>query len=788
MELDSLRPLEFGQVRAALAAHTSFSASETLARELAPSDDASTVKLLQQETTEARKLLDMHPQLSIGSARDVRALTRVARVGGMIQAHEFLDLRGTLLSARQLRKNILRVGEQFPRLAFIAESISDSPRVIDEIGRVFNENGEIDSNASPALAIIRRELAIAQRRVMDRLQNIITSSQYAKYLQEAIITQRDGRYVVPVRADAKGRINGIVHDTSASGATLFIEPLAVVELGNRVRELSIQEQREIDRILRELTILVGENADAIDYTVETLAQLDLAFAKAKYSAALRAVAPLIDTGSREQPAYLELLQARHPLLNPDTVVPTTLELQRSFSILIITGPNTGGKTVTLKTVGLLALMSQSGLHIPAAEGSRLPVYSGVFADIGDEQSIAQSLSTFSGHLKNIIGMLAKADSQALMLFDELGAGTDPVEGAALARAIVEHLLDKKIPAMIATHYPELKAFAHTTPGVQNASMEFDIETLAPTYRLILGIPGRSNAFAIATRLGLDAALVERARENVGKSNEELETLLTQLKKSREETAREQSRAAAARENLERAAKQARRELSDTQRQRGEILRSTREQARAELEAARAELNRLKREWRETGVNRDAAKRAESDLEALSAATDALQPPPAPRRVEPTQRRERIVVGDSVYVPSLNQYGQVVGVGSDLVVQIGSFRMNLAPDQVDLQPRQTAPTRPINQTSIVLPDVDSPGLEVHLRGMRAEDAVDTLEKHLDRAVMAGLPYVRVVHGKGTGALRQVTREFLQSSPLVSSFETAESNEGGEGVTIAKLAIR
>lgn len=789
MKWDSVRPLEFDQVRTRLAAHAAFTASESLARALEPTDDPALVKTLQQETTEARALLDQQPQLSIGSARDVRSMTRVARVGGMIPAVEFLELRGTLLSARNVRKNILRVSEQFPRLAFIAESLSDAPRVIDEIGRVFDDAGEIADDASPELARIRRELKIAQQRVMERLQHLITSSQYAKYLQEALITQRDGRYVVPVRAEARGRIQGIVHDASASGATLFIEPLAVVELGNRVRELNIQEQHEIDRILRALTALVAEHADAIDYTVEMLAQIDLAFAKAKYSAETKAVAPMIDTGSREQAPYLELIDARHPLLDPDAVVPISLELRRAFSILIITGPNTGGKTVSLKTVGLLALMAQSGLHIPAQAGSRLPVYSGVFADIGDEQSIAQSLSTFSGHLKNIIGILSAADSKSLLLLDELGAGTDPVEGAALARAMVENLLARKIPALIATHYAELKAFAHTTPGVQNASMEFDVETLAPTFRLILGLPGRSNAFAIATRLGLDRPIVERARENVGTNNLELETLLAELKKAREETAREQSRASAARENAERAAKQVRRELADTQRQRSEILRNTREQARAELDAARAELNRLKREWRETGVNRDTVKHAESDLEALSSASDALQPPPAPpRRIEPSRPPERIFVGARVYVPSLNQYGDVVGVGSDLVVQIGSFRMNLAPDQVEVQAPSAAPQQAAAQTSVVLPDVESPGLEVHLRGMRAEDALDTLEKYLDRAMLAGLPYVRVVHGKGTGTLRKLAREFLHASPLVTSYQTAEPNEGGEGVTIAKLAIR
>lgn len=789
MQLDSIRPLEFDRVRARLATHAAFRASQELALELEPSTAAETVKRLQQETTEARALLDQQPQLGVAGARDVRPLTRVARVGGMIQPHEFHELRATLLAARNLKKSIGRLSEHFPRLAFVAEGLNDAPRVVDEIGRIFTDQGEIADNASPELAEIRRELRIAQQRVMERLNHIITSAQFAKYLQEPIITQREGRYVVPVRAEARGRINGIVHDASASGATLFIEPLAVVELGNRVRELLIREQREIERILRALADLVAAHADAIDYTVETLAQLDLAFAKAKYSAAIKAGAPIIDTGSREQPAYLELKEARHPLLDPETVVPISLELHRAFSILIITGPNTGGKTVSLKTVGLLALMAQSGLHIPAQAGSRLPVYDGIYADIGDEQSIEQSLSTFSGHLKNIIGILHAANSKALVLLDELGAGTDPVEGAALARAIVEHLLERRIPALIATHYAELKAFAHTTPGVENASMEFDVETLAPTYRLTIGLPGRSNAFAIATRLGLDRPLVARARENVGRSSAELETLLAQLNKAREETLREQSRAAAARESAERISKQVRRELADTQRQRSEILRHTREQARAELEATRAELNRLKREWREIPAARETVKRAEQDLQALEDASIASSvPPPAPRRAEPSAPAERIRAGDRVYVPSLNQYGEVLSIGSDLIVQVGAFRMNLSPDQVELQPRVAAAPEPRSQTSIVLPEVDSPGIEVHLRGMRAEEALEKLEKYLDRAYLAGLPYVRVVHGKGTGTLKKIARDFMRDSPLVASIQNAEPSEGGDGVTVAKLAAR
>lgn len=793
MNPQSLASLEFDKVKVRLAAHAAFSASEELARELTPSTDVNEIKAWQQETTEARALLDQQPGLGIGGARDVRHHVQTARIGGMIAPPDFLELRGTLLAARNLKRALTRVAEPFPRLAFMAGSLDDAPKVIEAIGTVLTDQGEVADNASPELAQIRRELNVARSRVMDRLQHIISSSQYAKYLQEGIITQRDGRYVVPVRAEARGRINGIVHDASASGATLFIEPLAVVELGNRVRELQIREQREIDRILRELTDLVASFADPIQYTVETLAQLDLAFAKAKYSAETKANPPSIDAGSKESPAYLELKNARHPLLDPDTVVPVSLELQRTFSILIITGPNTGGKTVTLKTVGLLALMAQSGLHLPADVGSRVPVYEGVFADIGDEQSIEQSLSTFSGHLKNIISILRHANSRSLVLFDELGAGTDPVEGAALARAVVEHLLERKIPGLIATHYAELKAFAHTTPGVENASMEFNVETLAPTYRLTIGLPGRSNAFAIATRLGLDRPIVERARANVGKSNVELETLLAELKHSREEIAREQSRAAAARESAERAAKQARRQLAETERQRGDILRRTREDARAELEAARTELNRLKQEWREMprGSSRDAIKRAEEELGAIAEMTDAIRVPATEtRRIEVTAPPERIEIGDQVYLPSLNQNGQVVSLGGDEVgVQIGAFRMNVKRDQVEVQSKaKSSAGRDIPGSTVVVPSVESPGIEVHLRGMRAEEALDVLEKYLDRAYLAGLPYVRVVHGKGTGTLRKLAREYLSSSPLVMSYETAGPSEGGEGVTVAKLASR
>lgn len=785
MNTKSFRPLEFERIRERLAEHTAFGPSRELAQSLAPSADPAQIQSGQQETTEARALLDQQPGLSIGGARDVRPLTQSARIGGLLNPADFLEVRATLLSARNLKRQLNRRDELYQRLTFIAGGLNDVPPLVDAIGHVLNDEGEVMDSASPELTRVRRELNVARARMTERLQKMITSSQFAKYLQEPIITQRDGRYVIPVRAEARGRVNGILHDSSSSGATLFIEPLAVVELGNRVRELQIQETREVERILRELTSLVATHADALDYTLETLAQLDLIFAKAKYAAQLRATEAFFDLSAN---AYLELIKARHPLLDPERVVPISLELMRGFSILIITGPNTGGKTVTLKTVGLLVLMAQSGLHIPAQAGVRLPIFDGVFADIGDEQSIEQNLSTFSAHLTNIVEILREADENSLVLLDELGAGTDPVEGSALARAIIENLRARNIPALVATHFAELKAFAHSTPDVENASMEFDVETLAPTFRLIIGLPGRSNAFAIATRLGLDPAIVATARDSVGSNNAELETMLAEIKHAQEETAREQSLAAAERESAQKAAAMARRELQETERQRGEILRRTREEAAAELEAARAELKRLTLEWRSGALNRDAVERAESELDALEEATDALRPPPVELERKTASRAENFIIGDEVYVPGLNQTGQVVGVGAEGVdVQIGSFRMHLEKDRVELR-AHVAPRGEKSGTTIVLPSVESPGIEVHLRGMRAEDALDKLDKYLDRAYLAGLPYVRVVHGKGTGTLRKLAREHLASSPLVVSYQTAEPSEGGEGVTIAKMAAR
>jgi len=787
-----LRLLELDKTLARLAAHTAFSASEELARNLTPAIDAAEIAQRQGETTEARTLLDQHSEMSVGGARDVRPLTKNARIGALLSPADLIEVRQTLLSARVLRRALGKLNTLYPRLAARAARLEQAPAVVDAVARAINDRSEIADTASSELARLRHDLSTLRARLMDKLQRFISTSGNAKIIQEPIITQRDGRYVIPVRAEAKGRLPGIVHDTSASGATLFVEPLAVVEMGNRVRELEREEAREVERILRELTALVAAYADAIDLTVDVLAALDLAFAKARYSAEIRGIEPKFEiqnSKSGNRPSNFELLEARHPLLDPETVVPISIQLGDGYSILIITGPNTGGKTVTLKTVGLLALMAQSGLHIPARAGSRLPVFSGVYADIGDEQSIEQSLSTFSSHLKNITEILREADERSLVLLDELGAGTDPVEGSALARAILSHLLERKISALVATHYAELKAFAHSTPGVQNASMEFDVETLSPTYHLTIGLPGQSNAFAIASRLGLDATIIDAARGTLTRADVELETMLAQIKQTQQEAASARAHAELAQREAEQRAAEARRKVAEIDAARAEILERAQAEAQAEIALAREELNRLRQEWRAVSLTRDFVENEQAKLDALGEQLPAVitpsptPPPPVAPEASPVE------VGDWVFVPRLAQPGRVIALdASGADVQVGNFRVHLKPDE--LGEKVTAPESPHEQgaSHVSLPEAESPGVEISLRGMRADEALDRLEKYLDRAYLAGLPYVRVVHGKGTGILRKLTRDMLSQHPLVAEIREGAPHEGGEGVTVVKLVSR
>jgi len=826
MDTKSIQTLELPKILERLSKFTSFSAGAALALALAPTADLREARRWQQETSEARKLLAVKTDASIGGARDVRPLAELAARGGVLQPGEMLDVKTTLIAARTLHRLLTRLADQFPRLAAIASGIEETPGLVEAIRRTIDERGEVLDSASEHLAVIRRELRIAHDRLLQKLQRLISDPKHAAHLQEAIITQRDGRYVIPLKADFKGRIRGIVHDQSASGATLFIEPLATVELNNEWREKQLAEVEEIRRIMTALSALVGEQADKIIRAVEALADLDLAFAKAKYADAIRANEPLLKefklqtsnfklqtpnsnlqspaaVQASSLPSYgrptsttrthpgstLKLLSARHPLLNPEAVVPVDVELDDQTYALVITGPNTGGKTVSLKTVGLLALMAQSGLHIPAQSGSELSVFQKIYADIGDEQSIEQSLSTFSAHVATIIRILKEADDKSLVLLDELGAGTDPAEGSALARAILSYLLDKGATTLVATHYPELKGYAHNTPGVKNASVEFDLETLAPTYHLTIGLPGRSNAFAIATRLGLDSTIVGEAKTMLAQTDLEAEKLLDEIHRQREIVRAERSRAEEARARADAHERELARRLERIEDERRKILEQSRAQAEKEIEILREELSELKRKLARAAQPLEVVQEVEAALEEAEEKQSLPVAPLAPVKTA-SGRTRPIRLGDTVKLKTLNSIGVVTTLAAaEAEVQVGRLRVRAKLDELELRgsPEPEAENLKFQISNSKVELAPSPGLELDIRGRTVEEALPELERYLDAAYLAGLPWVRIIHGKGTGKLRQGVREFLRSSPAVKSHETGKDDEGGEGVTVVKLAV-
>lgn len=790
--------LELDKILKQLAGYASFSASRALLEALEPTADLHEARHRLAETSEARVFLEECDPATVGGARDVRLHADGAARGLTLTPEQLLEIKATLQAAGALRRSIEKVADRFPLLAATAAMLDEGRRVVAAIAQVVDDEGQVLDSASPRLAQIRHDLYLAHSRLQSRLQAIISSGRYAPYLQEALITLREGRYVIPVKAEARGRVRGIVHDQSSSGATLFIEPLETVEINNEIRELQLAEQDEILRILREVSALIGEHAAAIRQTVEALAALDAAFARARYANALRANPPtLVGFDETRFPgSTVRLYNARHPLIDPQKVVPINVELDPETYILIVTGPNTGGKTVSLKTVGLLTLMAQCGLHIPAAEGSTLSVFNAVYADIGDEQSIEQSLSTFSAHLTHIISILQKADERSLVILDELGAGTDPMEGAALARAILDELRERGATTFVATHYPELKLYAHSTPGVRNASVEFDVETLSPTYRLIVGLPGRSNALAIAARLGLPQPLIERARGYIGAQDLHADDLLEEIHRTREEIHRTQTRLLHAEAELNRQRDELRARLAALEGERRAILEAARAEAHAELEALRGEVRELRRRLRAIPptylIGADLHEQishieAEStQLGDLLGASAGQQSPTALQVPESAETPPRMLqVGDAVYVPSLNAEGEVAALMDDheVEVQVGQFRVRVEADALEVRPhRRHREEVHRERGGVSVPRVESPGLELHLRGMTLEEGLPRLEEYLDRAYMAGLPWVRVVHGKGTGIMRKAVHDLLRHHPLVREFKSAPASEGGEGATI------
>lgn len=800
MDSKTLNVLEYPKILERLTGYCDFSASMELARSLEPTDSYDLAISRLAETTEARKLFSVQ-DVSIGASHDIRPAADLAARSGVLDPQALLDVKSTLIACRELKKTFEKKETEYPRLCLIAEGLPETHGIVDAISRVLSDRGEVLDSASVKLADIRRNLRIAHDRLMSRLQKYVTDSKTSSMLQESIITQRDGRYVIPLRAEFKGKIKAVIHDQSSSGATLFVEPLPVVEANNEIRELQLAERDEERRILAEVSSIVGAHASELKYGVENLAALDLALAKAKYSEELRASEPVISDPSpaasgksaiSNRQLSIKLIQARHPLLDPDTVVPIDVDPREGTRAIVITGPNTGGKTVSLKTVGLLVLMAQSGLHIPAQSGSELPFFKSVYADIGDEQSIEQSLSTFSGHITNIIRILKKIDSRSLVIFDELGSGTDPQEGAAIARAILTHLLESGAMTLVATHYPELKTFAHSTESVVNASLEFDIKTLRPTYKLTIGLPGRSNALAIAQKLGLPQSIIESARAEINPLDLRADKLLDDIRKERNRTSREREKLEKQRAKLEAQNAELAKRLEKIEDERRETIAQARAEGELEVAVLKRNIDSLKSQLKKASQPLAAIKSLEEKVEAIEG--KVTQPVERKGDQSLISNNQSLKLGEKVTVSTLNAEGVVTALGeSDAEVQIGTIRVRAkmsdlirkVQEKQETSNEKKVTSKSASSSRTSSPVASSPGMEVDLRGLMAEDALDKMERYLEQAYLSGLPWVRIIHGKGTGKLRQAVRDALRGHAYVKSFEEGGHTEGGEGVTVAKL---
>jgi len=805
----SFTTLEYDKVIARLAAHCQTARGRAMALALRPSAEFAEVLHRQRLAAEGRRLREMKPNVGLGAVRDIGTLAHQASLGHALEPAELLDVQATLAHAHTIRETIDRLRVYLPFLAEISDRIGAFREITSEIGRCINQRAEVVDSASPVLAQLRRESRIAHDRLTSRLNQLLNSSRTA--IQEPIVTLRDGRYVIPVKAEQRAQLPGIVHGVSSSGATVFLEPLETVEMGNRWREMLAEEQREVARILRELSSRVGARDAEISETIEALAEIDLSLAKARLGEEIGAKE--LPHDGQEQPWLSEkrdglfLENARHPLLTGE-VMPVTVWLRAerdnrnsksesdggAFSVLLITGPNTGGKTVALKTVGLLSLMAQAGLPVPADANSRLRVFDAVYADIGDEQSIEQSLSTFSSHVGNIISILESATSDSLVLLDELGAGTDPVEGAALAKAILSHLLAIGALIVATTHHGELKAFAHTTPGIANASVEFDVETLSPTYRLHIGLPGQSNALAIAHRLGIPETILEQARSGIDPDRLAVESLISDLHREREaiETASAEQKSAA--REAERARQRVTKELQSLEANRTRLIEKTQREMEAELAQMRSRLRDAARELqRAERLNVfERAQAVEAAKETVSEAETAVK-----QVAKRKQRRRRaplpqIAAGDQVFLVDVATPGEAISPPDekgDLDVKLGSLRARINVRQIErVETRQsqieaadgTPPTSLSNFELRVSPELD-------LRGLSVDEAIPLIDQRLDEAARAGVRELRIIHGKGTGTLRRAVRDMLSKHALVQGHTGAPPRGGGEGVTVVELAV-
>ena len=785
MEKESYKVLEYEKIREMLAARAGSSLGKERARSLQPSTDYAEVEEQLEQTAEAVRI---HAVTSppFGGIHDLRPLLKKIHMGAVLTLEELVDIRSTLYAMRSVKEFFKGLEIEAPTLKEWAHGIEILGQLERRLENTLDEHGSLRDDASVELRRLRTEIQTTQNRIKERVGAALRAPENQKYFQEAIVTLRDERYVIPVKAEYRRFFPGIVHDQSATGATLFVEPMAIVELNNDVKQLVLSEQHEVERILRDLSQQIGGQQDILQENLSVLADFDFTFAKAKLAEDMDAQQPLMN-----QEGHARLRQARHPLIPRDRVVPIDIELGNAYTMLLITGPNTGGKTVSMKTFGLLVLMAQSGCFLPTAPDSTLPVYQNIYADIGDEQSIEQSLSTFSAHMTHIVAILSKVEADDLVLVDELGAGTDPEEGAALAMAILERLLAVKAATVATTHYSELKTFAYTREGIENACVEFDVKSLRPTYRLLIGIPGASNAFAISRRLGLSEALILRAQQLVKEDHAQFEHVVNELE--REKLAYEQHNAELAERQqrvtrLEQKVEAAKEDLS---KRKGELIRKAREQSAALVRRTRREaediIDSLKKQYDDQGIHarQQAIQEARKRLdEAASAARPGIM---GQKHLGQKVDAKKLMVGDVVYLPKLDQKGTVVEItGREVTVQLGSLRTTQkAASCRFLSHAEKEKSAKSNATGGFLRKTAHVSREIDIRGLMVNEAEVVVGKFIDDAQMAGLTQILVIHGKGTGALRKGIHEYLKRHRSVDHFAFADLDEGGSGATVVFL---
>lgn len=785
MEKESYKVLEYEKIREMIAARAGSSLGKERARSLQPSTDYAEVEEQLEQTAEAVRI---HAVTSppFGGIHDLRPLLKKIHMGAVLTLEELVDIRSTLYAMRSVKEFFKGLEIEAPTLKEWAHGIEILGQLERRLENTLDEHGSLRDDASVELRRLRTEIQTTQNRIKERVGAALRAPENQKYFQEAIVTLRDERYVIPVKAEYRRFFPGIVHDQSATGATLFVEPMAIVELNNDVKQLVLSEQHEVERILRDLSQQIGGQQDILQENLSVLADFDFTFAKAKLAEDMDAQQPVMN---REGRAHLR--QARHPLIPRDRVVPIDIELGDAYTMLLITGPNTGGKTVSMKTFGLLVLMAQSGCFLPTAPDSTLPVYQNIYADIGDEQSIEQSLSTFSAHMTHIVDILSKVEADDLVLVDELGAGTDPEEGAALAMAILERLLAVKAATVATTHYSELKTFAYTREGIENACVEFDVKSLRPTYRLLIGIPGASNAFAISRRLGLSEAIILRAQQLVKEDHAQFEHVVNELE--REKLAYEQHNAELAERQqrvtrLEQKVEAAKEDLS---KRKGELIRKAREQSAALVRRTRREaediIDSLKKQYDDQGIHarQQAIQEARKRLdEAASAARPGIM---GQKHLGQKVDAKKLMVGDVVYLPKLDQKGTVVEIsGREVTVQLGSLRTTQkAASCRFLSHAEKEKSARSNATGGFLRKTAHVSREIDIRGLMVNEAEVVVGKFIDDAQMAGLTQILVIHGKGTGALRKGIHEYLERHRSVDHFAFADLDEGGSGATVVFL---